>query len=276
METTIGNLGDEVHQHSNPYANLAERALLRAQLNVLKAIQPEFDTDHDPHPRGSFILKNSYVLQRARDTSPHEILDPEELETLHDFLVQHNLPLISSLFRWAQLHLPNGEIVRCAWKELENRNTRTSCNVQFKSGNFLYYGEVQYFFCLTIVNRKRAFALISHYSEPDPELLEQSHDTLYIARYQGKQALEIVNVYSIRLVIGMVPFMLSQEEEDCAETRDQYSQCFFVAENPAMLFSAADENEQSEDNTNNTSDEDNNTSDDDGELEGNEDSEPEE
>ncbi|KIL54615.1 hypothetical protein M378DRAFT_134374 [Amanita muscaria Koide BX008] len=228
LETMIGNLGEEVHQHSNPYANLSERALLRAQMNVLKAIHPEVDTDN-PHPRGSLVLKHGYILLRACDRYDHNILDLNELQTLHDFLVQHDLPLISSLIRWARLRLPNGETVRCAWKELENRNTRTSRNVQ-----------IQYFFCLTIANQKRAFAMISRYSDPDQDLLEQSHQTLYVARYQGKQALEIINVYSIRLVVGMVPFMLSEEEEARTETREQFSQCYFVAENPAMLFSAAD------------------------------------
>ncbi|KAM6490358.1 hypothetical protein JOM56_014335 [Amanita muscaria] len=170
----IGNLGEEVHQHSNPYANLSERVLLRAQMNVLKAIHPEVDTDN-PHPRGSLVLKHGYLLLRACNRYDHNILDLNELQTLHDFLVQHDLPLIFSLIRWARLRLPNRETVRCAWKELENRNTRTSRNIQFKSGDSLCYGEIQYFFCLTIANQKRAFAMISRYSDPDQDLLEQSH-----------------------------------------------------------------------------------------------------
>ncbi|KIL59913.1 hypothetical protein M378DRAFT_63364, partial [Amanita muscaria Koide BX008] len=66
----------------------------------------------------------------------------------------------------------------------------------------LHYGEIQYFFRI----RRDAFALISRYSEPDQELLEQSHHSLYVARYQGKESLQIINVLSIRSVVGMVPF----------------------------------------------------------------------
>ena len=73
------------------------------------------------------------------------------------------------------------------------------------------------------------------------ELLKQSHDTLHVAHYQGKQALEIVSVYSIRLVIGMVPFMLSAEEESCPEIRARYFQHYFVAESPMTLFLGAED-----------------------------------
>jgi hypothetical protein len=130
LENTIGNLGQEVHQHSNPYANLSERALLRAQMNTLKAIHPELETGDNPHPRGSLVLKNGYVLLRARDRTPHRIQDQDEAQTIHDFLMQCRLPPMHSIVRWARLQLPNGDIARSAWKELQNRNTRTSHNVQ--------------------------------------------------------------------------------------------------------------------------------------------------
>ena len=101
---------------------------------------------------------------------------------------------------------------------------------------------MQYFFR----NRKRAFALISRYSDPDPELLMQLHKTLYVAQYKGKQSLEIIGVYSIKLVVGMVPFMLSEQEEACDETCARFTNYYFVAENPLMLFSIADEAERNE------------------------------
>ena len=100
----------------------------------------------------------------------------------------------------------------------------------------LCYGEVQYFFRI----RRDAFALVSCYDEPDKTLLEESCQTLYVARYLGKQALKIINVRSIQSVIGMVPFMLSEPEEQNEEICAKYSQCYFVAENPAKHFSSAD------------------------------------
>ncbi|KIL54253.1 hypothetical protein M378DRAFT_92912 [Amanita muscaria Koide BX008] len=65
LETTIGNLGQEVHQHSNPFSNLAERGLLRGQINALKAIFPQFDHHKTTLPRGSLNLKDGYWLLRA-------------------------------------------------------------------------------------------------------------------------------------------------------------------------------------------------------------------
>jgi hypothetical protein len=38
MECTIGNLGEEIWQLSNPYANHSQRGLLRCQVNALKAM----------------------------------------------------------------------------------------------------------------------------------------------------------------------------------------------------------------------------------------------
>ena len=34
LENFIGNIGDEIHQHSNPYANVAERASRRVQVSI--------------------------------------------------------------------------------------------------------------------------------------------------------------------------------------------------------------------------------------------------
>ncbi|KIJ95011.1 hypothetical protein K443DRAFT_109498 [Laccaria amethystina LaAM-08-1] len=41
MERTIGNLGEEIRQPSNPFANLSQRGLLRCQVNALTAMVPE-------------------------------------------------------------------------------------------------------------------------------------------------------------------------------------------------------------------------------------------
>ncbi len=100
----------------------------------------------------------------------------------------------------------------------------------------LCYGEVQYFFRI----RREAFAVVSRYEKPDKTLLEESCQTLYVSHYLGKEALEIVNVQSIQSVVGMIPFMLSELEEQDEEICAKYNQCYFVAENPAKHFSSAD------------------------------------
>ena len=57
MERTIGNLGQEIRQPSNPFANLARRALQRSQVNALKSIYPELD------------LKSKYQLPKGCNTA---------------------------------------------------------------------------------------------------------------------------------------------------------------------------------------------------------------
>ena len=48
MECAIGELGKGIRQPSNPYGNLCQLSLQRAQVNALKATCPEID-DEFPH-----------------------------------------------------------------------------------------------------------------------------------------------------------------------------------------------------------------------------------
>ena len=48
MECAIGNLRSEIHQQSNPFANLSECASLHCQINALKSILPELAPSKDP------------------------------------------------------------------------------------------------------------------------------------------------------------------------------------------------------------------------------------
>ena len=43
MEQSIGDLGGEIRQPSNIYANLSQRGLLRSQINALKAMVPDLE-----------------------------------------------------------------------------------------------------------------------------------------------------------------------------------------------------------------------------------------
>ncbi|KAG2335234.1 hypothetical protein BDR05DRAFT_858792, partial [Suillus weaverae] len=47
MERTIGNLGQEIRQPSNPYVNLSREGVRRCQVNALKAMVPNLE---DPKP----------------------------------------------------------------------------------------------------------------------------------------------------------------------------------------------------------------------------------
>jgi hypothetical protein len=121
IEQTIGNLGEEIRQPSNPYANLAERGLKRCQLNALKALYPGLGASIQAIPQGAKVVGGGYVLLRARDPRP-QLQHGRIAQVITDFLSQqqqHDIPAESSVYvsRWARLSLPNGQVVRSAWKE---------------------------------------------------------------------------------------------------------------------------------------------------------------
>ena len=65
MERTIGNLGQEIWQSSNPFANLARHALQRSQVNALKSIYPELDPKSKFQlPRGAMNVGEGYIMLR--------------------------------------------------------------------------------------------------------------------------------------------------------------------------------------------------------------------
>ena len=68
MERTIGDLGAEIRQPSNPYANLSQRSILRARINALKAMDPSFNVTTQL-AASSLDLGDGYVLLHAQERS---------------------------------------------------------------------------------------------------------------------------------------------------------------------------------------------------------------
>ena len=65
MEMAIGNLGEEIHQDHDPYANITQRGLLPMQTNSLLAMMPDVLIPGDKSmtlPCGSKDLGGGYVL----------------------------------------------------------------------------------------------------------------------------------------------------------------------------------------------------------------------
>jgi hypothetical protein len=80
MEQMIGNLTEEMKQHSTPYANLSQRAVEHAEVNALKAMLPELDRDtlKEGHiPRGGQNLGDDYILLCAKDSCARELNQAE-------------------------------------------------------------------------------------------------------------------------------------------------------------------------------------------------------
>ena len=122
MERTIGNLGEEIQQPSNPFANLSQRGLLRCQVNALIAMAPVLKPYQCDLPRGAVELGENYVLLRAKDRYSRYMKETElvafklylrnQFESLS--LQEDWSPKIT---RWARLRLPSGQIARSRWKE---------------------------------------------------------------------------------------------------------------------------------------------------------------
>jgi hypothetical protein len=135
MERTIGNLGEEIKQDSQAYANLSERALFRCQANALKALFPELEPTDETLPRGSINLGNDYALLRALDTADRPITNAEE-RALEEYLLQKTGTTCNCsgvlVRRWARLRLPCGQTVRSLWKEANKplNELRMSRNVK--------------------------------------------------------------------------------------------------------------------------------------------------
>ncbi|KAI0321479.1 hypothetical protein OF83DRAFT_296742 [Amylostereum chailletii] len=117
MERTIGDLGQEVKQPSNPYANLSQRGLQRAQVNALKSVMPDLEADKDALPRGSVDLGDKYVLLRPMDTVSREV-PYTEADFINAYWVGaggHGAPGgITHVRKWGRVRLANGQNARSA------------------------------------------------------------------------------------------------------------------------------------------------------------------
>lgn len=87
-----------------------------------------------------------------------------------------------------------------------------------------HFGEVQFYFQIHINDTIKTLALVSLYSPPNYQLLEESYHTLYSCTYQGNEALKLVDVSTIQSVIAMVPHKLPGSLE----------LCFFLVEKPGL------------------------------------------
>lgn len=136
MERTIGNLGEEIKQHSNPFSNLAQRGLHRCQINALKVMIPDIEPLEDILPRGSLDLGDQYYLLRAMDSAQRSIthLEQEAFQVYLDLalhLPQRDSP-IKKVTRWARLRLPNCQIARSLWKEGQKPIEKVRCSRNIK------------------------------------------------------------------------------------------------------------------------------------------------
>jgi hypothetical protein len=257
LENTIGNLGREVRQPSNAFSNLAERGLLRARQNALLAIIPELDSGNH-FPRGALQLGDGYCLLRAAERNECTVQVDAEASIIRTTL---KLPQRSAVLarKWARLLLPNQQIARSLWRDGRAENGRISRNVKviilLAQSNFILtdstaqkpgqcihrFGRSPNYFTSSFSTPSQAFAMIKTYSNPDPDLLSQSHNALWVSRHLGTHGLRIVDAKSIGSVIAMVPFVLREEEVNSPQLFQRYNGCVCMVEKPFLASASTNE-----------------------------------
>ncbi len=73
------------------------------------------------------------------------------------------------------------------------------------------------------------YALVSVWSGPDTDLLEESSNTVYLCVYQGQADLWVIDAKAIMSVVAMVP--MTPHEGDCSAR-------FFLLEKPGLEIMA--------------------------------------
>ncbi|KAJ3558416.1 hypothetical protein NM688_g939 [Phlebia brevispora] len=213
MERLIGELVRELRQPSNLYRNLSERALRRAQISALLGMYPELERAK-PLPRGAIPLSDGYVLLRPAEKRPTKVL-PAEMDIVLDFA--RNAPSISqhipaawfdcpTILRWGRITLPNGQIGRSTWLEEWRENPRIASNIKYRlpgpSGAEYAFGQVQYYFKITIGTAVHAFALLKTYGDRDDTIWNRSQSTVWSCQRQDQYA--IIRITDIISIVGVV------------------------------------------------------------------------
>ncbi|KAJ7088471.1 hypothetical protein B0H15DRAFT_939305 [Mycena belliarum] len=217
MERTIGNLGEEIRQHSDPYSNLAQRCIRRTQVNALKAIIPDLEPDTNPLPHGSIDLGDGFVLLRAMDNCSRDVSD-SEAEAIRIYIRANDFDSDSdsdtgtspsqdyadrwrsSVIRWARVRLPNGQVARCSWKEGKKKECRRARVVKQPE-----FAEVHFYMILEIHHVKHYIAVASFFGPPDPYLLQLSSSTYWSVQHQRDSDVRAFKIKQIRSCVMMGP-----------------------------------------------------------------------
>jgi Transposase family tnp2 len=247
LETAIGNLGREIRQDRDLYANLTQRAIIRAQVNSLRARFPSVKIE----------LKKQDVLDLSNrtctfDSAPGYKLLPrrEEVPTALSNDEHHALMVYwneqrwlngelwpNAVRRWAKLQLPNEQKARSVWFEssVSIKLRRTSCvevfypiftsllaaytTVKIKYHDQLRIANVQFYFFMRFGENRYPLAMVSLFSLPDDAVLSASSNTVYLCdALVGREGLAVVPITDIYSVVAMIPDMIASQDGSITHT----------------------------------------------------------
>ncbi|KAJ7627006.1 hypothetical protein FB45DRAFT_57243, partial [Roridomyces roridus] len=217
MERMIGNLGREIRQHSNMYANLSKRGLFRAQQNALLAMDPTFggssSADAANGPRGSVNVGGGYQLRPKIARTAGAVAAGDEEAALKAYLSSapgHSFnedTYNKQIFRVARLALPEGgQVARSRFRENQRSRITRMVKIESELPEGFEIGEVLYYFQYSVGDGEPStLAMVSVFGIPDREILQESFGTVWIAR-QGEAGIRVIRVQSIQSVVAMIPF----------------------------------------------------------------------
>jgi hypothetical protein len=118
LECTIGSLGQEIKQPSNPFANIVSYRLRRSQVNAIKVIIPDFNKTNAQSPSSPTNPQGDYVLLWPKDRNTY-LLSGAYANAFHEFMCSMVQTLAEDwtpkIIQWARLHLPNQQVSRLLW-----------------------------------------------------------------------------------------------------------------------------------------------------------------
>jgi hypothetical protein len=133
LECTIGNLGEEIKQHSNPFSNLLQHGIRHAHANALMAMIPDLDVERTTNalPHSSRDVGGGFVLLHPREAVPRALRDCEAA-ALQESFPNTQIGVQVCVHRWAKLRIPTGQNCYSMWKELEKplERHRTAHNIK--------------------------------------------------------------------------------------------------------------------------------------------------
>jgi Transposase family tnp2 len=232
LETAIGNLGREIRQDRDMFANLAQRAVLRAQTNSLQARFPDIrfvfgDNDVPPLSTRSrtFDGYEGYAFLPSCENYPSPLSGVGERDALMLYWHARGWPNADTwphaVCRWAKLQLPNGQKVRSVWAErrLTMKIRRASCVeaslvsirimdrlnrfAQVSYGNKVRIANVLYYFSVRFGDSRYPLAMIDLFSEPEEDILSDSSGTVYLCNEHSCVA--VVSIAAIHSIVSMFP-----------------------------------------------------------------------
>ncbi|KAM6489697.1 hypothetical protein JOM56_014868 [Amanita muscaria] len=209
MESAIGSLGDEIRQAQDPYANISQRGILRAQFNAINSMMPTLSLkDEDRLPAHSMDLGDGYVLMTACDKVLRSVSENEAV-AIFKLWETNRWPNLhhwtKEVKRWARLRIPNGQVARSLHRSRKKLRRTTIVKVSYEICA-IRFGEVQYYFYLAFGDETHTISILSVFSDPDSELLKDSHHTVYACHYRGEASLVAIDVKQIKSLVAMIPY----------------------------------------------------------------------